>query len=630
MTKAQRPQAAHESPRRIDATRARPASAPLTARSRAPSAGVRPSALSLGGKIGSSVRQPARLPPRSLLKASQQPIFPGIPPQVAGPQSVSHPGATDAEHGRDVIGRALASRTSPLPATVRTHFARTLADAGPVGGIDDSAPQPLGGWLIGRPDSPAELRAAELAARAATSTSTGADVSRGVPFGSVRVHDDRAAARAANALGARAFSLGEDIFFAAGQYEPSSSAGRALIIHELAHVLQARDSRPVIMRQLLADINKKSQEYLRGHNDGRANKQSAPGPLTTAGLAEYDAGYSNGLAEATKAQASLPPVVGERDGAAHATAPNDSSVLDSEAAPPDAAKVERITERMRELRSTYTGSLARPILDRELDSSDYRLTPSEIAKLRTRAESLRQVVRAMQDDGFGEDASMLSHVIGDLFTEANFAEVQWRQLSQSAKSYWLMKRDHPEWQVAGNPLLDMTGAIVDESQSADVQFVMSIFVAAMTAAPPRRPASPPKPYAAQRGELLGSIPGRGVVGRPYGSAPYGQAIEPEAVTLLRQRFPETEFNTSNTGKGGTGPDVVWTGGKDPGFNIADFKPDSNSGWAKFFRQARLWSGGPMAKPGEPFRAAMLGYRQDMTLTVLEIGVVGGPGPIPKP
>lgn len=250
--------------------------------------------------------------------------------------------------------------------------------------------------------------------------------------------------------------------------------------------------------------------------------------------------------------------------------------------PPDAPEVERITKRMQELKTTYIGNVARPILDRALEPSDYRLTPSEIAKLRRRAESLRQVVQAMENEGFHEDASILSHIIGDLLSDAKLAEVQWGQLSQSAKNYWLMKRDHPEWQVQGNALLDMTGAIIQESQSLDVQFVMSILVGAMTDAPPRRPVtagppvSPPKPYATSRGELIGSIPGQSVVGRTYGSAPYGQAVEPGGAALLRQRFPATEFDTSNTGKGGTGPDVVWTGGKDPGFDGGT--PGDRSGW----------------------------------------------------
>ena len=37
---------------------------------------------------------------------------------------------------------------------------------------------------------------------------------------------------------ARAFTLGHDVYFAAGSSEPASSEGRRLLGHELAHVVQ--------------------------------------------------------------------------------------------------------------------------------------------------------------------------------------------------------------------------------------------------------------------------------------------------------------------------------------------------------------------------------------------------------
>jgi RHS repeat-associated protein len=48
---------------------------------------------------------------------------------------------------------------------------------------------------------------------------------------------------------------------------------------------------------------------------------------------------------------------------------------------------------------------------------------------------------------------------------------KWEDLSDSAQSYWKMKLGHPEWQVQRNSLLDMTGSIVEESQSTDVQLI---------------------------------------------------------------------------------------------------------------------------------------------------------------
>jgi hypothetical protein len=66
----------------------------------------------------------------------------------------------------------------------------------------------------------------------------------GHDFGHVRIHDGPQADRAAASLRARAFTLGPDVVFAAGEYQPTSRMGRRLIAHELTHVVQnhARES----------------------------------------------------------------------------------------------------------------------------------------------------------------------------------------------------------------------------------------------------------------------------------------------------------------------------------------------------------------------------------------------------
>ncbi len=60
----------------------------------------------------------------------------------------------------------------------------------------------------------------------------------GADLSSVRVHKDVQAARAAQSVNARAFTLGRDVVFAAGEYAPDSFSGRKLLAHELTHVIQ--------------------------------------------------------------------------------------------------------------------------------------------------------------------------------------------------------------------------------------------------------------------------------------------------------------------------------------------------------------------------------------------------------
>ena len=60
----------------------------------------------------------------------------------------------------------------------------------------------------------------------------------GHDFGSVRVHADAGAAESADAVSARAFTIGSSIFFGAGRFSPATAAGRRLLAHELTHVVQ--------------------------------------------------------------------------------------------------------------------------------------------------------------------------------------------------------------------------------------------------------------------------------------------------------------------------------------------------------------------------------------------------------
>ena len=60
----------------------------------------------------------------------------------------------------------------------------------------------------------------------------------GYDFSNVRVHTDEGAARASRSIGAAAYTAGTDIAFDSGRYAPHSTAGRALLAHELTHVAQ--------------------------------------------------------------------------------------------------------------------------------------------------------------------------------------------------------------------------------------------------------------------------------------------------------------------------------------------------------------------------------------------------------
>jgi len=69
----------------------------------------------------------------------------------------------------------------------------------------------------------------------------------GLGLGPVRIHTDGDASSSARALGAKAYTVGSDIVFSSGNYQPGSVAGRELLAHELAHVAQqAAEGVPVL------------------------------------------------------------------------------------------------------------------------------------------------------------------------------------------------------------------------------------------------------------------------------------------------------------------------------------------------------------------------------------------------
>jgi hypothetical protein len=60
----------------------------------------------------------------------------------------------------------------------------------------------------------------------------------GHDFSQVRVHTDAQAAESARTVNALAYTVGRDVVFGTGQYEPGTSEGKRLLAHELTHVVQ--------------------------------------------------------------------------------------------------------------------------------------------------------------------------------------------------------------------------------------------------------------------------------------------------------------------------------------------------------------------------------------------------------
>jgi hypothetical protein len=98
----------------------------------------------------------------------------------------------------------------------------------------------LSGGLV-HPDVEAAIAASQGRGRPlAGDVSRTLEATVGEPLDDVRVHIDDHAAALARAVSARAFTVGSDIFFGSGEYNPGSRDGAQLIAHEAAHVVQQR------------------------------------------------------------------------------------------------------------------------------------------------------------------------------------------------------------------------------------------------------------------------------------------------------------------------------------------------------------------------------------------------------
>jgi GH24 family phage-related lysozyme (muramidase) len=186
----------------------------------------------------------------------------------------------------------------------------------------------------------------------------------GEPLGDVRVHADANAAALARAVSARAFTVGSDLFFAAGAYRPGSHDGDKLIAHEVTHAVQQRgapgsgpltvsasaDAAEVEAEAMASTLQAEagtrphgesaspigheaaptagmmrvtpdaalsiarttdfSDPYQAGYNDGQAGNPPAPLlEFSSDALDAYNQGYQDGQAQAGGAQAAPPPAL---------------------------------------------------------------------------------------------------------------------------------------------------------------------------------------------------------------------------------------------------------------------------------------------------------------------------------
>ena len=101
----------------------------------------------------------------------------------------------------------------------------------------------------------------------------------GRDFSQVRIHADVEAGESARSMNSRAYTLGRDIVFGAGQYNPRSTDGSVLLAHELIHVVQQQASAHGSLNELAVSDPEDAAE--REAKETSLNASAALGPRRT-------------------------------------------------------------------------------------------------------------------------------------------------------------------------------------------------------------------------------------------------------------------------------------------------------------------------------------------------------------
>jgi len=142
--------------------------------------------------------------------------------------------------GRENAGH-LAQTTDSDHTTDRTQAADSKRDGPARGGVardtDDTA---AGGTLDGATESLVRGAVATGGRKLSREVRSFFEPRLGVDLSGVRAHTDDEADEATRRIDAEAYTLGTDIAFRSGAYEPTTEEGKQLLGHELAHVVQQR------------------------------------------------------------------------------------------------------------------------------------------------------------------------------------------------------------------------------------------------------------------------------------------------------------------------------------------------------------------------------------------------------
>jgi hypothetical protein len=145
----------------------------------------------------------------------------------------------------------------------------------------------------------------------------------------VRLYDNPAAHDAATAVGARAFTVGERIFFNRGEYNPAGQSGNELLMHELAHTVQQKGSVMPEARKLEVstpgDVHERQAENVAQTVSRNTREAAASDGVETEGQVASQDGVQPGSLATARIQRAITFTTADHDPTTNAVAANETA-----------------------------------------------------------------------------------------------------------------------------------------------------------------------------------------------------------------------------------------------------------------------------------------------------------------
>jgi hypothetical protein len=148
---------------------------------------------------------------------------------LLNPESHQAPSRRKDEASSTGVEALMHGRTDALTPSAVMHLQKTAGNASVTAALEEQEPSLVKDVVGSGGGSPLDRDT-----RGFMESRLGAD------FGDVRVHTDGRATESAKSVQAHAYTVGNDVVFQSGKYEPQTESGQRMLAHELTHVVQQR------------------------------------------------------------------------------------------------------------------------------------------------------------------------------------------------------------------------------------------------------------------------------------------------------------------------------------------------------------------------------------------------------